>query len=410
MNGDVGLAVDAGGEVLGGRCGDGGVALDDFRDSAAERFDAERERCHVEQQHLFSGLGGAGENVGLHGRAEGNDFVGIEFDVRLLAACGEMEEIVDQLADGGNARGAADQDDFVDLFGRDAGIGRGPVCRGRRCGRGRARSTARRLRGNLALIAIAVGQFDVEAGDVLGGEGDLGVDGGLAQGLHGARVLAQIDAVLGVNFVERDGEEQVVDVVAAEVRVAVGGLHLEDAVVELENGDVEGAAAEIVDGDGAVLGAIEAVGERCGGGLVDEAKHFKAGHAACVLGGLALRIVEVGGDGDDGLGDRRAEEALGVALELAQNVGGDFRRSEAQFAELNARDFAGFDVVGKPEGEELQFALDFFEAAAHEALDGVDDALRSLDEHAARAVADGDGGPAAVGRHGVERHDGRHEV
>ena len=33
-----------------------------------------------------------------------------------------------------------------------------------------------------------------------------------------------------MNLVESDGEEQVVDVVSAEVRVAVGGLHFEDAV------------------------------------------------------------------------------------------------------------------------------------------------------------------------------------
>ena len=171
-------------------------------------------------------------------------------------------------------------------------------------------------------------------------------------------MAAQIDAVLGVNFVERDGEQQVVDVVAAQVRVAVGGLHFEDAVAQLEDGDVEGAAAEIVDGDGAFLGAVEAVGQRGGGGLVDQAQDFKAGHAARVFGGLALRIVEVGGHGDDGLRDRRAEEALGVALELAQNVGGNLRRREAQFAELDARDFACLHVVGKAEGKELQLALE----------------------------------------------------
>ena len=123
VDGDVGLAVDAGGEVLGGRRGNGRVALNDLRDGAAERFNAERERRDVEQQHLFGGLRCAGENVGLHGGAERDDFVRIQFDVRLLAARSEMEEIVDELANGGNARGSADQDDFIDLLGRDAGIG-----------------------------------------------------------------------------------------------------------------------------------------------------------------------------------------------------------------------------------------------------------------------------------------------
>jgi hypothetical protein len=200
--------------------------------------------------------------------------------------------------------------------------------------------------GNLALIAVAIGQLDVEVRHRLGGKLDLGFDGGLAHGLHRARMLAQINAVLGVNLIERNGQQQVVDVVAAQVRVAVGGLHLEDAVAQLEDGDVKGAAAQIVDSDRAFFGAVEAVGKSRRGGLVDQAKHIKAGHAARVFGGLALRVVEVSGHGDDGLRDWRAEEALGVALELAQNVGRDLRRSEAELAQLNARHFIGIGWTG----------------------------------------------------------------
>ena len=138
------------------------------------------------------------------------------------------------------------------------------------------------------------------------------------------------------------------------MRVAVGGLHFKDAVAQLEDGDVERAAAEVVDGDGACIGAIEAVSKRGGRGLVDEAQDFKAGHAASVLGGLALRVVEVSRDGDDGLRNRRAEETLGIALELAQNVGGNFRRRKAEFAKLDARHFACLNIVGEAEGKELE--------------------------------------------------------
>src|ERR1700761_2186125 len=152
--------------------------------------------------------------------------------------------------------------------------------------------------------------------------------------------------MFGADLVEGYGEEEVVDVVAAEVGVAVGGDDLEDAFVELEDGDIEGAAAEIVDGDdlaliAAFFGAVETVGEGCGGWLVDQTQDVEASHAASVAGGLALRVVEVGGDGDDGLGNGRAEVSLGVALELAQDVGGDFRRGEGLVAETDAKDFAG---------------------------------------------------------------------
>ena len=48
--------------------------------------------------------------------------------------------------------------------------------------------------------------------------------------------------------------------------VAAGGEDLEDAVLEAEDGDVEGAAAEVVDGDDAFLALVEAVGKGSGGG------------------------------------------------------------------------------------------------------------------------------------------------
>ena len=49
---------------------------------AAEGFDAQRQWCHVEQQHV---LDVALQNAGLNGSAHGNDFIGVHARVRLLA-------------------------------------------------------------------------------------------------------------------------------------------------------------------------------------------------------------------------------------------------------------------------------------------------------------------------------------
>jgi hypothetical protein len=83
-----------------------------------------------------------------------------------------------------------------------------------------------------------------------------------------------------LNSLDEPVDDALVEVVAAEVGVAVGGLHLEDAVADLEHGDVEGAAAEVVDRDRSrpVL-LVEAVGERGRGRLVDDAQHLEAGDA-----------------------------------------------------------------------------------------------------------------------------------
>ena len=107
-----------------------------------------------------------------------------------------------------------------------------------------------------------------------------------------------------------DVHQQHVDVVAAEMRVAVGRQHLEHAVLDAQDRDVERAAAEVVDGDDAGVPLVEAVGERRRGRLVDDAQHLEAGDAARVARRRALRVVEVRGHGDDRAVDLVVELAL----------------------------------------------------------------------------------------------------
>ena len=111
-------------------------------------------------------------------------------------------------------------------------------------------------------------------------------------------------------------DDRLVEVVAAEVVVTRGRLDLEDAVADLEHRHVERAAAEVEDEDRLVGLLVEPVGQRGRGRLVDDALDVEAGDLAGVLGGLALVVVEVRGDGDDRAVDRLAQVRLGVGLEL----------------------------------------------------------------------------------------------
>src|SRR5207245_2415669 len=56
--------------------------------------------------------------------------------------------------------------------------------------------------------------------------------------------------------------QALVEVVAPEVRVAARRQHLEHPGTEAQDGDVEGAAAQVVDRDHALVLLVEAVGER----------------------------------------------------------------------------------------------------------------------------------------------------
>src|SRR5829696_754269 len=93
---------------------DGGVAIDEPREHAAERLDAERQRRHVEEQHV---LDVALEHAGLDSGADRHHLVRIDALVGLLA-----EEGLHHLLDLRHAGHAADEDDLVDLARREAGV------------------------------------------------------------------------------------------------------------------------------------------------------------------------------------------------------------------------------------------------------------------------------------------------
>ena len=154
-----------------------------------------------------------------------------------------------------------------------------------------------------------------------GGQLDLGLLGGLLEPLRGHLVLRQVDPVGVLEALDEVLDDALVPVVAAQVRVARSRLDLEDTVAEIQQRHIEGSAAEVEDKDGLVLtGLVEPVGEGRRSGLVDDPQHFETGNLPSLLGGLALRVVEVGGDGDDDLGHLVGEIGLGIGLELLQDA------------------------------------------------------------------------------------------
>jgi hypothetical protein len=400
---DRGLVVVGGAERLRLLGRDRGVARDERGHHAAERLDAERQRRHVEQQHV---LLLAGEHAALDGGADGDDLVGVHAAVRVLA-----EELLDDLLDLRDARRAADEDHLVDLVGAEPGV--------------LERHLHRRDRALHEvvdeLLELGARELDVE---VLGarlvgrdeGQVDVGRLGrrqlhlrllrGLLEALERHRVLRQVDALVALELLHEPVDDALVEVVAAEVGVAVGRLHLEDALGELEHRDVVGAAAEVEHGDGLFLLLVEAVGERRRGGLVDDAQHVEPGDLAGVLGGLALRVVEVGRHGDHGLGHRVAEVVLGGLLHLLQDHRRDLGRRVALALDLDGDEVvrAARDLVGHA----LRLVAHLVRLAPHEALDredgvrGVGDglALGDLPDQALAVLGEGDDrrrGAAALG-------------
>ena len=105
---------------------------------------------------------------------------------------------------------------------------------------------------------------------------------------------------------------------------------------------------------------------------------------------LTLRIVEVGRDGDDRLGDRLAELRLGVRLQLGEDHRRDLRRGEGfPFAADLDLDM-GVAVAGLDHlvGHALLFLGDLRELAAHKTFHREDRVLRVRDRLALGGLAD----------------------
>lgn len=108
-------------------------------------------------------------------------------------------------------------------------------------------------------------------------------------------------------------DNTVVKVLTTQVGITGGGQDLEDAVIDGEEGHIEGATSQVVNDDltlSALL--VQPVGDGRGGGFVDDAEHVEASDGASILGGLTLSVVEVGGNtGSDGSGGAKKDRVDG---------------------------------------------------------------------------------------------------
>ncbi len=237
------------------------------------------------------------------------------------------------------------------------------------------------------LVRRDEGQVDL--GLLRARELDLRLLRGLLQTLKGHAVVLQVDALVLLELLDEPIDDPRVEVVATQVRVTVRGLDFEDALTELQDRDVEGAAAEVVDRDELVLLLVEPVGKRCRGRLVDDAQDLKSGDLAGVLGGLALAVVEIGRNGDDGLRDLVAEECLSIGLQLAEDHRRDLGRRELPAVgedDLDATVARLTDLVRDLLQRSLHLGVG--ETPPHEALDRVDRVLGVRDRLSLRDLAD----------------------
>lgn len=107
--------------------------------------------------------------------------------------------------------------------------------------------------------------------------------------------------VLSLEFSNKVVDETVVEVFTTQVSVTGSGLDFEDTLFNSQERDIEGTTTEIENKNVTLSLSllVKTVGNSSGGGLVDDTEDVKTGDKTSILGGLTLRVVEVGRNSDN---------------------------------------------------------------------------------------------------------------
>jgi len=292
--------------------------------------------------------------MGLDGRTQRDHAIRIQIRQRRLA-----EVLRHGAAHVRHATGAAHQHHAIDLGRRKPGIAQGPS--------GGAEGLIDQI-GGQARQPIT-GDAAGKAGSTLVVEFDLhGL--GLAQCLLGLTRPQQELTISG--GIERElrlrlqpVRQPAIEIIPAQGRIAGGGEHLEHALAQPQQGDIEGAATQIIDREDPFAALVQPVGDRGRRGFVEQAQHLDPGQARGIAGGLALGVVEIGGHGDDRALQRTAQRCLGPRLERLEDLRGDLHRRQRSARRLEPqRVLVWQQVIGQPaQRGEIRAAT------SHEALD-----------------------------------------
>mmetsp|Transcript_1850 Transcript_1850/g.2973 ORF Transcript_1850/g.2973 Transcript_1850/m.2973 type:complete len:180 (+) Transcript_1850:1093-1632(+) len=148
--------------------------------------------------------------------------------------------------------------------------------------------------------------------------------------LDGLLVLGGILATLFLELLENPIQDPPVEVLSAQVSVSASCHNLEDAIVDCQEGNIEGSASKVKHQDVllALALVVKAVGDCRGSGLIDDPQHIETSNGAGILGSLALGVIEVCWHSDNSVLELAAQIRFGSLLHLGQNHRRDLLRRE----------------------------------------------------------------------------------
>ncbi|MNZ48798.1 NAD-specific glutamate dehydrogenase [compost metagenome] len=347
------LAVFIGGEVLGASDGDGGVARNHLLHQAAHGFQAQGQRNHVEQQQFATIALVTGQGISLDRSTDGDHLIRVDFSQGLAT-----EGFGDSFANARYASRTTDHDHGVHVFQLDTGITHRTTAGFEAARDHRLDQRIEGFTGQLGL-PVAIGHFN---GRRIG-QGFLGRTGGLQQ--VALRTGIEVGGQTGA--LDDPARDRVVEVIAAQGAVAAGGQDFEDTAGQAQNRNIEGTAAQVVNGDQAFGMLVQAISHSGSSRLIEQTQHIQAGQLGRILGGLTLSVIEIGRNGDHRTHQLTTQGLLGTLAQDLEDIGGHFDRAFRALDRVDERHVRL--AADKAVGQLLAQLLDVGQATTHQALD-----------------------------------------
>src|SRR5690606_2564043 len=314
---------------------------------------------NIEKKNLLSlGRSVTRKDSSLDGSTVGDGLIWVDGLVWLLS----VEEVRDELLDLWNTGGSTNEDDLVDGHLVDLGVAEDTL----NGVHGGAEQVLAKLletgTGNRGVeINTLVERIDFDGSLSGRREGTLGTLASSAETTKGTSVGGEILLVLALELLGEVVDETVVEVLTSQVSVTSSGLDLEDTILNGKERDIESSSSKIEDENVALARSlsVETVGDGSGSWLVDDTEDVEASDETGVLGGLTLRVVEVGWDSNDGIADGSSKVRLGSLPHLGENHRRDLLRCEGLglALELNLDNWLS-SLVDNLEWEVLHVRLD----------------------------------------------------
>lgn len=264
-------------------------------------LDTERERVNVHKDDSASGLV-TGEDTTLNSSAVSNSLVRVDILASLLS-----EVLFKHSLDLGDTGGTADQDNVINVALLELGVLEN-LLHG-------LESLLEEI--GVELFKLGTGEgfgevlalvegFNFDLGGLLGRKRTLGLLNLALQLTHGLRILSDVDTLVLVVFLDEVVDNAVVEIFTTEMGVTGGRLNFENTLLNSQDRNIEGTTTKVIDKDLTLLLVIlliKTIGKRGGGGFVDNAEDVQASDGSSVLSSGTLGVIEVGGNGNNGVLD-----------------------------------------------------------------------------------------------------------